>query len=89
LDDPETVDTGNPGADDSATPIVDMGPFEFEPLQPCTGDVSPDGFVDVDDLLLMINQWGPCKGQCVDLTGDGVVDELDLEIVIKAWGACP
>ena len=53
----------------------------------CSADVVPDGFVNIQDLLLVIAQWaGP--GPDADVTADGVVDVSDLLIVISMWGPC-
>jgi hypothetical protein len=58
------------------------------------GDIVPpggNGVVDVDDLLAIINAWGPCPPGTIDdcpedLTANGVVNVDDLLIVINAWG---
>jgi len=66
----------------------------------CLPDISPnpgggDGVVNVNDLLAVINAWGPCPappapGTCLpDITGDGIVNVNDLLAVINAWGPCP
>ncbi len=53
------------------------------------GDVNADGVVTIDDLLIMIQSWGPCPGQgaaCpADLNGDGVVGVSDLVLVMMNW----
>jgi hypothetical protein len=50
-------------------------------------DINQDGSVDVDDLLLVINHWGPCAPPCPsDINQSGVVDVDDLLIVINNWG---
>jgi hypothetical protein len=58
----------------------------------CPPDVVPNGVVDVDDLLMMINKWGMDDTYC-DIapqpTGDGTVNVDDLLMVINAWGPCP
>jgi hypothetical protein len=42
----------------AATPMMfALGPIE--PL-PQPGDVDGDGVVNIDDLLAVINGWGPC-----------------------------
>jgi len=41
--------------------------------------------VNVDDLLLVINQWG-MEGAAADLNDSGVVEIGDLFIVIDHWG---
>jgi len=54
----------------------------------CTGDVTGDGVVGVNDILEVIAHWGPCQGCDADVTGDGVVGTGDLLAVLDAWGAC-
>jgi hypothetical protein len=58
----------------------------------CTGDVAPpphgDGFVDVDDLILVVLTWGQVNG-AGDADGNGIVDVDDLITVILHWGVCP
>jgi hypothetical protein len=53
-------------------------------------DVNGDGTVDVDDLLDVINSWGPCPSPpstCdADVTDDGTVDVDDLLMLINDWG---
>lgn len=49
------------------------------------GDANGDGFVGVEDLLLVIAEWA-CVIDCTaDLTGDGIVDVSDLLTVIANW----
>jgi hypothetical protein len=53
---------------------------------PMAGDVTSDGLVNVEDLVLVITSWGPCPSPCdADLTGDGAVDVQDLVSVIVHW----
>jgi hypothetical protein len=69
------------------------------PAQPCIGDIAPprgDGFVNVGDLLAVINSWGacpappnPCAADVVPAGGDGIVKINDLLAVINVWGVCP
>ena len=50
----------------------------------CIGDLDGDDVVDIDDLLLLIDNWGnPGIG---DVNDDGVVDIDDLLILINHWG---
>lgn len=52
-------------------------------------DVNNDGYVGVDDLLLVISGWGPC-GPFIcpaDINDDGQVGVDDLLYVIQDWGA--
>ncbi len=60
----------------------------------CRADVAPpggNGIVNVDDLLVVINNWGATSGPA-DIApgcGNGIVNVDDLLAVINAWGACP
>jgi predicted outer membrane repeat protein len=62
--------------------------FDLEAPRP--GDLNGDGVVDVVDLLILFNHWGPCSDACshcfADLTGDCVVDVADLLILFNNWG---
>lgn len=42
--------------------------------------------VDVDDLLVVINNWGQGGGNIADVTRDGIVNVDDLLAIINAWG---
>ena len=62
-------------------------------LEPCVADIVPTGEVDVDDLLALINTWGPCGKACIadsapPPSGNGVVDVDDLLEIIDHWGPC-
>lgn len=61
--------------------LVTRGDAEQTP-----GDVNGDGYVNVDDLLVVISQWGPCPGCSGDLNGDGVVGVDDLLVILAHWG---
>tara|TARA_B100001059_G_scaffold231899_1_gene268660 strand:+ start:2706 stop:4367 length:1662 start_codon:yes stop_codon:yes gene_type:complete len=77
----EVVDAdGNRGAD------LSDGLFSIEGTS-LPGDVSNDGFVGVDDLLIVIADWS-CGGIfCAgDVNGDLVVNVNDLLLVINYWG---
>jgi hypothetical protein len=53
--------------------------------------------VNIDDLLMVINGWGPCAAPCpppgfgchADIDNDCDVDIDELLIVINNWGPCP
>ena len=58
-----------------------------------TGDINGDGNVNVQDMLAVINSWGPCANpnNCpADIApapnGDDTVNALDLLLVINNWG---
>ncbi len=52
----------------------------------CPADLTQDAMVDVNDLLLVIGQFGQAGSG--DLNGSGMVDADDLLIVLAAWGPC-
>jgi predicted outer membrane repeat protein len=98
LDTPATPDTGVPPPP-PAPPhaIVDMGAMEYR--RPA--DIAPtigDGHVDVDDLIAVILDWGPCDDEggasrpaipppCpADIDDDGEVGVADLIAVVLGWG---
>jgi len=54
---------------------------------PCPEDCNGDGFVDVTDLLGIIEGWGSSSG--CDVNGDGLIDVIDLLAVVGSWGQCP
>jgi hypothetical protein len=63
----------------------------------CDPDIAGNGgVVNIDDLLAVINTWGPCLtppalclADIAPLGGNGTVDIDDLLAVINGWGACP
>lgn len=61
-------------------------------LTTCLGDVAPtpngDGFVNVADLLSVVDAWGTA-GPDGDADGNNIVNVADLLMVIAAWGTCP
>jgi subtilisin family serine protease len=62
------------------------------PVAPVPGDITggpgdpspPDGFVDVQDLLAMLEQWGETHSSA-DLDLNGSVDVGDLLILLANW----
>jgi len=61
------------------------------PIQPIL-DFNNDGIVDIDDLVILIENWGQASSRC-DIGpmpwGDGVVDEADLKVFMSHWGQEP
>jgi hypothetical protein len=67
----------------------------------CTADIAspPDGFVNTDDLIVLITSWGACANctppSCpADIAPAGgppdcLVNTDDLIALITSWGACP
>ncbi|MCH2142831.1 MAG: FG-GAP-like repeat-containing protein [Phycisphaerales bacterium] len=56
---------------------------------PCLGDATGDGQVSVDDVLLVLGEFGQATDGAADIDGDGVVTVNDLLAIIAAWGPCP
>jgi probable HAF family extracellular repeat protein len=59
------------------------------PIPPTEGDTDCNSIVDIDDLLNVINSWGPCPlppMHCpADLDGSDAVNIDDLLYVINSW----
>ena len=53
----------------------------------CPADIDGDGYVNVSDLLAVIDQWGSTDSPA-DISGDGIVDVTDLLEVVGNWGPC-
>lgn len=53
-----------------------------------TPDLNGDGFVGIEDLDLLLANWGGAAGSPAggDANGDGIVNSADLAIVQGAWG---
>ena len=61
------------------------------PIPPRSGDTNCDWLVNVNDLLNIINAWGPAAAKTPfqgspDLNDDGTVNVNDLLAVINDWG---
>lgn len=79
------VGWGHPAQFAAAQPFIAVFP-----TAPVPGDINADGAVNVDDLLSVINAWGPCPSPpaaCpADIVADGIVNADDLLVVINNWG---
>jgi hypothetical protein len=47
------------------------------------GDLNGDGVLDAQDVMILVQQFGPCDGCPADLNRDGVVDVTDLLTLLK------
>lgn len=87
---PPDGDTGsNPDGEDGTAPPGGDPALDDELI--CPADVNGDAVVDVNDLVMVILNWGPCEvGKTCpgDANLDGVVDVDDLVEVILGWGLC-
>ncbi|MCH8824194.1 MAG: hypothetical protein IH984_11890 [Planctomycetes bacterium] len=86
IDDPNTADCPQPGADCGTAPIVDLGAYEFQGLI-CPWDLDGSGSVGTRDLLMLFAQWG--TDGPADFNGSGAIDTADLLILFANWGPCP
>ena len=71
----------------SAPVDMDIHTIALGPAQ--IGDLNQDGFVNVLDLLIVINGWGLCPPPDLcgtDFNGDNVTNVMDLLTVINNWG---
>ena len=50
-----------------------------------SGDLNCDGSIGIEDLLVILNEWGDCAVCSGDIDQNGVVDITDLLSVIGAW----
>ena len=55
----------------------------------CPADANDDQVVDVADLIILLQHWGPCGACPGDLDFDGVVGTADVVLLLAAWGECP
>ena len=63
------------------------GNWVADECPPDCPDINGDGYVNVTDLLVVIDQWGLTDSPA-DLNQDGIVDVTDLLIVVGSWGPC-
>ncbi len=73
---------GDPSLDQDQDGILDI-------CEPCPADVSGNGAVDADDILMVLGGWGPCTDCPADIDGDGLVGVNDILEIISGWGDCP
>jgi hypothetical protein len=54
----------------------------------CPADIFEDGAVTIEDLLILLAQYGT-PGPEADIDGNGIVNIEDLLMVVGSWGDCP
>jgi hypothetical protein len=75
---------GAPGDDDNGHFSGSAYIFRFD----CEEDVNYDNIVNVEDLLILIADWGSTDGGLTDINGDGIVNIEDLLMLVSGWGPC-
>lgn len=68
--------------------FVDCPWLEEGPKLPWSADLSGDGAVAADDMILLFEAWGEDGGPA-DLNDDGRVDAADMSLLLAHWGPCP
>lgn len=61
--------------------------YLLEPRESTLGDMNCDGLVNIDDLVGVITNWGPCANCPTDFNNDHIVNLSDLVTVIQNWTA--
>lgn len=61
-------------------------PFAPSQLNTCVGDLSLDGVVDQQDLMLFLARWD--TDWIADFNGDGASNAFDLSVLLAVWGSC-
>ncbi len=86
-DNPNRADTGC-----GSLAVVDMGPLEFAgegDFEFKLGDANGDGFVDFNDILYVLANWGTCPSACcsADVNRNDLVDFADILLILANFGA--
>jgi hypothetical protein len=73
-----------------STAACDDGSCEYTSCLSCTGDFDLNGIVDVEDLLILLGNFG-CNGTCIgDMNLDGTTSTPDILIFLSVFGSvCP
>lgn len=72
----------NEGVDNDCNGQVDS---DEEP--PCMGDFNLDGVISIDDVLMLLSDFG-CSGVCdTDLNSDSIVNTTDIGIFLGLFGS--
>jgi hypothetical protein len=78
-----------------ASQWVNIDPSQLADFAPgvslvdCLADIDNNRVVNIDDLLLVVNNWGAPRPNVANIDESNFVDIDDLLAVINAWGLCP
>ena len=64
--------------------VIPVDAWSYETAD-CLGDVNGDLVVGVDDILAVIDSWGPCIDCPEDVDGSGAVEVDDLLLILSVW----
>ena len=68
--------------------VTTLGGSDVMAVKLSPGDANGDGDVGVDDLLLVLESWGPWTGGCgPDLDFNGTVDVDDVLLLLSEWSS--
>jgi len=77
---------GAPGTQDGVDNDCSGGPLAPDEESQCPEDLDNDGFVNVNDILLLLGEFGCVEGCTLDVNGIPGVDVADFLIVLGAFG---
>jgi len=84
VDDPNTPDTGA-----GASPVIDMGAYEFQVAVSCPADLNEDGVLNFFDVSAFLTAFAAAD-PIADFTGDGMFNFFDVSAFLSAFGVgCP
>ena len=64
--------------------VIPVDAWSYETAA-CLGDVNGDLVVGVDDILAVIDSWGPCIDCPEDVDDSGAVEVDDLLLILSVW----
>jgi hypothetical protein len=68
-----------------STPIqMDSSLIYLDPIS-IPGDIDGNGLVNIADLLMVIDKWGPCAKCAEDIDGDGTVGIYEILVILENW----
>ena len=89
-DNPRFVDDlGTPDTGDGDSPIIDIGPYEFQGTSLCTADLTGDGVLNFFDVSAFLSAFG-AQNPSADFAADGRFDFFDVSAFLQLFSAgCP
>jgi hypothetical protein len=75
------------GLDNDGEDVYDLDDPDCA-TDPCPWDLTGDGFIGINDLLILLANWGPNAGHPADFNGDDFVGINDLLALLANWGSC-